>query len=162
MLTTVAMPIEPRRSLLASRKPCLHWSTACTANRFANETRRDKVRRRAIPATPRGLCPDQQGRVGTRETARTDVACLITQRSQVQILPPATKKCRSEARSPDGGRASERLWQRGGSRIRPDLTSSGSEKRQWMVALDRCRWRPAPAPARPPRRTAARVAISGR
>jgi len=48
---------------------------------------------------------------------------------------PATKKCRSEARSPDGGRASESLWQRDGSRIRPELTSSRGEKRHRKVFL---------------------------
>jgi hypothetical protein len=56
---------------------------------------------------------------------------------------PATKKCRSEARSPDGGRASECLWQRGGSRIEPDLVSSASEKCQHRIVIGRLdrRWR---------------------
>src|SRR5712691_3028826 len=48
---------------------------------------------------------------------------------------PATRKCRSEARSPDGGRASESLWQRGGSRIRPDLVSLGGRGYQYMITL---------------------------
>jgi hypothetical protein len=62
------------------------------ANRFANETRQDEGdvagdRRRSY-----ALRPAQRRCTGTPETRKTVVVLLITQRSQVQILPPLPSK----------------------------------------------------------------------
>ena len=72
----------------SSNAACSRWSSASSANGIANGTWRDRARRHATPATRRDHVPGRRGRAGTGETPETGVVWLITQRSQVQILPP--------------------------------------------------------------------------
>jgi hypothetical protein len=67
-----------------------------SANEFANETVRDGRDTAIGQETALDTAAWSTRRAGTPETWKTCVVCLITQRSQVQILPPL-QRCRSGA-----------------------------------------------------------------
>jgi hypothetical protein len=62
--------------------------SGCVANGSANETVRDGGDATGEPETDMGWVPRSVRCPRPPETRKTCVVCLITQRSQVQILPP--------------------------------------------------------------------------
>jgi hypothetical protein len=74
-----------------TEQKCRRSRSGC-ANEFANETTRDEE---DVASDRRRSCALRPGRrryTGTPETRKTSVVLLITQRSQVQILPPLPRQ----------------------------------------------------------------------
>ena len=88
--TALADAAQGNRNITARQHPALltHLPTRLLATAETRQESRDPGQ---VDVQVTG------GRAGTPETKKTCVVVLITQRSQVQILPPLPSKCRSEA-----------------------------------------------------------------